>query len=370
MKACVIIILLCINVESIQAQHNNDIAGAIDSTYSNPMQTPGAIDQVALEIQKNYNSSKDRLLAIHNWVARNIVYDTDSMYLINWRLNEDEAIEETMRRRRGVCQNYSMIFSALARKCGIESYVVDGFTRQNGRTDKTGHSWVAVKQNEDWAFCDPTWDKDNPSSQRYFLISPDIFIETHMPFDPLWQLLPYEVTLGAFSNGNIGKQTNKQLINYRDSVYAYGLLNPLQRLEAAYKRMKKNAAASQLYKNQVAYVNMKVSIFYEEQDLQFYYDAVTDFNEATRLLNQFLTYRNNGFSPAKSYVALTGDLDAVNKKINQANIKIKEIGSKMKNEACDPSLLKERITKLENRLGQEKLFLQSYFAQNKALQQP
>lgn len=371
MKAYIIIFLMCTCTPLvILAQENKVEQGAVSNLNQQGIQDQSAIDQLASDIQKKYKKAGDQLLAIHQWVARNIIYDTDSMYLINWKLSEEKAIEETMRRRRGVCQNYSMIFNALARKCGIESFVVDGFTKQQGRVDKAGHTWVAVKIDDDWALCDPTWDKDNAAALRYFLVSPADFIETHMPFDPLWQLLPYEVSVADFYNGHTGKKQNQPFLNFKDSVAVYSLLDPLQRLEATYRRMKVNAAASQLYKNQVAYVNMKISVLYEEQDLQFYHDAVNDFNEATRLLNQFLVYRNSGFSPAKSYPVLTNDLEAVSKKIIEANIKIKQIGLKMSNDACDPSLLKEHITNLEKRLGQEKLFLQNYFAQNKASQSP
>jgi hypothetical protein len=368
MKACLVIILLCTFSSGSFAQKEHFNGATNLAPGITIAQAPTAIDQLASQLQKNNSNSKDRLLAIHSWVARNIDYDTDSMYLINWKLSEEAVIEETMRRRRGVCQNYSIIFNALANKCGITSFVVDGFTRQNGRSDKTGHTWVAVKINDEWAFCDPTWDKDNSSDLRYFFVKPDQFIHTHMPFDPLWQLLPYEVTVEDFNNGNTGKKINKPTVDFKDRVDLYISQSPLQRLEATHTRMKKNAAASQLYRNQVAYVNMKISIFYEEEDLELYNAAVGHFNSATKLLNEFLHYRNNGLLPSKSYVVLSATLDAVAQKINQAHVSIKGMGLKMPNEACNPSLLEEHLVTLDKRLNQEKLFLQHYFAQNKVSQ--
>ena len=68
------------------------------------------------------------------------------------------------------------------------------------------------------------------------MVQPTEFIASHMPYDPLWQLLYYPVTHEQFYSGNIYK--NKTIyFNYPDSVTAYIQMDSLNRFQSAAHRI-------------------------------------------------------------------------------------------------------------------------------------
>ena len=83
--------------------------------------------------------------------------------------------------------------------------------------DKTSHAWCMVFIDNKWSLYDPTWDAgqsvsfNQPVNTIYFKVSPSVFIQSHMPFDPMFQLLNYPLTYKEFNNGNIKSKNNSVL---------------------------------------------------------------------------------------------------------------------------------------------------------------
>src|SRR5688572_26460471 len=114
---------------------------------------------IAENVKQKFTTDRDKVHAIYTWVASNIRYDTDSANVINMGLDPDAKVTAALRRRRGVCENYAAIFNEVCIKAGLTSFVIDGYTKQNGFVDKTAHSWCAVFIDNNWLLCDPTWDE-------------------------------------------------------------------------------------------------------------------------------------------------------------------------------------------------------------------
>src|SRR5665647_1467877 len=175
----------------LKGQDFNDFAAIDHKALHIPATETYSTASIAGYVQSNFKTDREKLRAIYTWVITNIRYDTDSMYHINWSMYPEEKISATLRRRKGVCENYAALFTDIALKSGIQSFVVSGYTKQWGSVNRAGHSWCAVYLQQEWFLCDPTWDKDCRGNTKYFLVNPAQFIESHMPFDPLWQLLEY-----------------------------------------------------------------------------------------------------------------------------------------------------------------------------------
>lgn len=323
----------------------------ISATYSGT--------SIAAYISANFKTDNEKIQAAYGWVTANIIYDKDSMYNINWGPDASLKVSAALRRKKGVCENFASIFTDILLKSGIPSFVVNGYTTYSN----TGHSWSAVWLDKEWRLCDPTWDI-GIGQTNYFMVSPEVFIDTHFPFDPLWQLLPYP---------HIKYPVNKRIPatakwnlpwNINDSVNAFLKLDSLHQLEAAQVRM--NLAGEQINTLQTwkAYTNMKIAIVYGDIDKALYNAAVDDLNKASLIFNNFVNYRNNKFLPTKPDNVLKGLLESIPEIIASANQRINKIGQIVVNDQYDTGSIKQRLSNLIKRVLEQQDFLNEYLQTN------
>lgn len=318
---------------------------------------------IANYILSNYKTEGERLRAIYAWVTANIEYSTDSMYRINWGGDPEARITVALRRRKGVCENFAAIFNDIALRAGLRSQVVSGYVKQSGSVNRSGHSWCVVYFDNEWLFCDPTWDINFRERTNYFLIKPGQFVESHMPFDPLWQMLPYTLSNQEFVYGS--GSSKKIYFNYEDSVKDFMQLNELQQLEASARRIRQAGVFNELLKNRLAFIQMKIGIIYEDKDMNLYNSAVSDLNSASTVFNNFVNYRNDHFLPAKTDAAISALLDPIEGILSSAWIKLDKIGKSVENYQYDTGALKDRLNALATKVQRQKDFLQRYFAVEK-----
>ena len=349
--SCVLFIICCIKVT---AQVDNAL-----TPYSNVAYIPAAetysSSAIANFVNKNFKSDRDKLQVIYNWVTTNIRYDKDSMYHINWSMEPQDKIAATLRRKKGVCENYAALFTDIVLKTGIQSFVINGYTKQGGIINWQGHSWSAVKLANDWWLCDPTWDEGKRANAAYFLIHPTQFIETHMPFDPLWQLLEHPQNLNDH---------DKNVVNYNEAVNDFLMLDSLQQLQAAAKRIHMAGIKNERQKNWAAFNQMKIAIIYADQDMKLYNAAVDDLNKATAIFNKFVSYRNAAFVQLKSDAEINSLLKAIPLIILTANEKLNKIGKVTANYQYDTGLIKQQLSKLSDKVITQQIFLNRYLVTN------
>jgi transglutaminase/protease-like cytokinesis protein 3 len=187
------------------------------------------LTKLTLKLTENYNSDVEKLRAIYTWIANNIEYDlkqakkeniktveywTEEERVMKWEKIRKEEIKRTLRKKRGVCEDYSNLLKEMCHIIGIESNVIVGYGRTGkseigrkpGRTD---HAWNSVKINNEWYLMDLTWASGYVDSKakkyhkdfrkEYFLIRPKDFVKRHYPEDSRFQYLDTELTKEAFS---------------------------------------------------------------------------------------------------------------------------------------------------------------------------
>lgn len=328
----------------------------------NPSSETLTTEMIARQISLQNHSEKDKLFAIHAWVTTNIRYDTDSMYTINSEKYPEARITAALRRGKGVCENFAAIFCDISSKCGIPCQVISGYTKQLGSIDKSGHSWCSVYLQNDWFFCDPTWDEGSGMNYRWFLVEPSTFIESHMPFDPLWQLLPYRISHKDFIDGRTGAIRDKPVISFRDSVQAYLQSNRLQQLESSIERLENAGIANELIKNRASYLRMQAGIIHEEKDMILYNNAVADFNKANDLMNEFILLRNNRFIPGREEKSIFEIFNQASIYVSNANQKLDSLLVSPSNYQYDPEVLKHRLSALSQKISDQLNFTKKYFA--------
>lgn len=84
------------------------------------------------------NTQWETALAIHDWLIRNVYYDTDFHYY-----GADMIL-----RGYGVCDGYSKAYYMICKKAGITIY----------RVTNINHAWNALYLDNNWYYIDCTWD--------------------------------------------------------------------------------------------------------------------------------------------------------------------------------------------------------------------
>ena len=201
------------------------------------------LTKLTLKLTENYNSDVEKLRAIYTWIASNIEYDlkqakkaniktivyrTEEERVMKWEKIRKEEIKRTLRKKRGVCEDYSNLLQEMCHIVGIESNVIIGYGRTwkgeiGKKPGRSNHAWNSVKINNEWYLMDITWASGYVNSKtnkfhkdfrkEYFLIRPKDFIKRHYPEYTEFQYLNKEITIEAFSE--------TPLISY--GYYKYGL---------------------------------------------------------------------------------------------------------------------------------------------------
>lgn len=160
------------------------------------------IVQRAKEITQGHFFPYTKMLAIHDYIANNVAYDTDAFYSNQYLYNDNSALT-TLRTGRGVCQGYTNLSIALLRSIGIPAMEVPCFAlgreysggwkkTNNIHSSKANHVITAAFVNNRWSVMDITWDSDYEIvngkrcektgcglSHKYFDMTTTMFSLTH-----------------------------------------------------------------------------------------------------------------------------------------------------------------------------------------------
>src|ERR1017187_5893535 len=331
MKTPVIILCLVSFTFIASAQDVNEYTETDRIALNIPSSKSNSTADIAAYINNHFDTDNKKVRAIYVWVISHIRYSTDSIHRVILNEDREQLVTFAFRRKRGICENFAAIFDDLCRKCGLRSFVVEGYTKQNGSVDKSPHAWCIVFLDNKWSLYDPTWDAGQASSLNqplntiYFKISPPVFIQTHIPFDPIFQLLDYPLTSNEFNNDNIKSKRNTDYFNYADSINVYEKADPLPRYISASLRIEKNGSPNKMTSIKLSQLRFEIELIYQVKDSVLYNDAIADYNNATKMFNDFLIYRNNQFKPAKSDAEVQSIFDDIDKRIALARMKLKEV---------------------------------------------
>ncbi|MCJ8006546.1 transglutaminase-like domain-containing protein [Lederbergia wuyishanensis] len=121
------------------------------------------IISLANEITKNFNSDKQKAKAIYDYVAKNISYDVSKYQ--NSAFEWDDNALKTLSTRKGVCQDYVYLATALLRASNIEARFIAGEAGIGAA--KENHAWIEAKVDGNWLIMDPTWGSGYLQGDRF-----------------------------------------------------------------------------------------------------------------------------------------------------------------------------------------------------------
>ncbi|WP_394751199.1 transglutaminase domain-containing protein [Spongiimicrobium salis] len=274
------------------------------------------IEEITTYLTNGLSKIDEKVRAIYVWTAHNIRYDISKSYEEVKYTSYDQMVVDALESRKGVCEHYAQLFHRMCALAGVKSYVIAGYTRQEGDMDiaDLDHAWNAVEIGKKHYFIDATWASGYQDDKTYrhifqddfFLIEPKEFIKTHMPFDLVWQFLDNPLDHSEFEDRQYAKLFKPGKFSFKDSIAHIATMDSIVMLERAVARIKKSGLTHILIKEEVARYSAQIeniksyrwfSSFSEINDrVNRARDSV---NEGIIFNNTFISYANKRFKKPK-----------------------------------------------------------------------
>ncbi|MDI9876638.1 transglutaminase domain-containing protein [Flectobacillus rivi] len=178
-----------------------------------------SVKQLSLQLTQSAPNDSLKVAAIFEWITGSIQYDLETFQqrLPTLDLGNSQSSAVVLNTRKAICGGYSNLFYDLCKYAGIKTQVIEGLGKirnSSNPSDSTfrieSHAWNAVKLNEKWYLLDLTWSSgamiNNTYQQRrsweFYMISPAVFLLTHYPSDPVWQLQKRIISYEEFVKGS------------------------------------------------------------------------------------------------------------------------------------------------------------------------
>ncbi|MEO6454714.1 MAG: transglutaminase domain-containing protein [Ginsengibacter sp.] len=376
MKLINFILLFILSIQTIFAQKTtvNENATIDKKALQLPDSLTKTTDQIASYINSNFITGKDKSRAIFMWVASNIQYDIDNMFAINFYEKKEDKISKPLKSGKGICENYASLFTDICIKSGVKSFVIEGYTKQNGFTDYIPHAWSAALIDSSWFLFDPTWGSGYVNGGKFFKkvnndyckASPSTLIKSHIPFDYLWQFLNYPITNQEFYEGKTQQNKAKPYFNFKDSIQVFEKQSHIDQLISSAYRVEKNGVKNSLVFDRLQHLKLEIENDRQTKTVNLYNSAVVDYNAGINGFNDFINYRNKQFTPKKSDPEIQSMLDVADNKLKEAKIKLGQISNPDINATNMIGQLTKSIDDASAQMKEQQDWVKLYFSKSKS----
>lgn len=371
MKRILSIITLLFFSTALCAQKNtvSELAAIDKKALQLPDSASLSTQSIANYISANFKTDKEKSRAIFTWLATNIAYDIDNMFALNFYESDSAKINKALKTRKGICENYAALFHDICKKSGIKSFVIEGYTKQNGFTDYMPHSWCAALIEGTWYMFDPTWGSGYISNKKfirqvnnlYYKTNPAVLIRSHMPFDPLWQFLYYPITNQQFYEGKTAENKSKPYFNFIDSISTYEKQVLVEQLSSSAIRIEKNGLNNALLFDRLQHIKIEIENYRQNKMVTLYNSAAVDFNEGINAYNYYIEYWNKQFTPIKPDNEIQLMLDSADIIFKSAKEKLRQINNPRNDMIALMAQLTRSIDNAIVQLKEQQQWLTEYF---------
>lgn len=268
------------------------------------------LDKVIQEL----DFSKDTMLAVYDWITDNVRYDLDKIGSGVYYLQKQDFVADVIKSKRGVCQHYSELFNALAKELGYEAFVIGGYVMKNGEvSDDIGHAWNVVRRNGQWKLYDSTWGAGLMDGRTFrkkydntwFETDPEVFIKTHVPFDPIWQLRNRAVNNFDYAQGKLNSISYSNY-NYKDSINLFIAQDEKSKLLGSYERMKDAGLNNRVLKDWITVMERNIEVFKHNEKVDvmnrhvdILNNTIGEMNNIVSVFNNYIEGKNRRFKNSK-----------------------------------------------------------------------
>jgi len=107
---------------------------------------------VARELTRNKTTEKEKIEVVYQYMVQQFRYDFDK--LGNLQYDYIPVIDDVVKKRLGICYDYSAVFASMLRSLGIKCKLVMGYTPNV----REFHAWNEVFMDGRWVVVDTTFD--------------------------------------------------------------------------------------------------------------------------------------------------------------------------------------------------------------------
>jgi Transglutaminase-like superfamily len=367
----IFLMTLTINAQKIAT---NEYASIDKLALQMPDSLTKTVQGIAGYMNSKFSRENEKIRGIFIWIATNIQYDMDNMFAINFYEKNEDKIVKALTTRKGICGNFACLFNAVCMQAGLRSYLIEGYTKQNGFADYIPHAWCSAFVEGAWFMFDPTWASGYVSNGKfykkinneYFKVKPALFIKSHMPFDFLWEFLDNPVYNQEFYDGKTQPDQSKPIFNFQDSIQAYEKETYIEQLTATASRIERNGVKNSLIFDRLQHIKLEIEQDRQNKIVQLFNAAVADYNEGVNDLNDFIQYRNKQFTPSKTDAEIQGMIDTASHKLKSARTKLGDIKEPDTNISATMVQLSKSIDDATTHVKEQDDWLKVYFSKGKS----
>jgi len=296
-------ILAGIGVKAQSFENADKVASKIPSSATKSVET------LANYISDKLSTPEEQLRAAYVWISKNIGYEKGGVADFISDYDADSAANVVIKKKKAVCSGYAELFSKTCRKLGFEAFTVTGYTMLNGEVDDAGHAWNAVKTAEgQWYLFDPMWGAgmlskgkfNKKATTTYCLVEPALFLKTHMPFDPVWQLVSHPIKAEAFLKSE-EPATKGVICSYNDTIKREDPLLRSEQLTALCRRLKWAGDVNKCTSAMIENVNQQLPLLKKREKNALEYRNVTQFNGVADKVNKAIEFHTKFTSLKKNF---------------------------------------------------------------------
>lgn len=229
-KSPLFLLFILLSIQSVGQQNFT----AVDQFARDYRSKTKDFKELALELTAPFDHQIDKARSIYVWITDNIRYDCKKLHQrekgkaqkasIRYRTEAEkqqkiaarqvEYVTTTLKKKKGVCEDYALLFQKMCISIGIESEFITGHLGgkpQNlGKIPKSfNHAWNSVKLDGKWYLVDATTGSGTSDSKckkfhkkfngGLFMTQPEDMVLSHFPDKQKWQHLDQPLSKEEFS---------------------------------------------------------------------------------------------------------------------------------------------------------------------------
>ena len=258
----------------------------------------------------------DTIQAVFDWVTDNIKYDVAKLKKSkkekssfkkgkhkNVAEYKADKLEKVIKKKKGVCQDYSDLFDAIVSELGYTSIVIAGVTKdfKGNVRSSGGHTWNAVKVNNEWKLFDPTWGAGIVKNKKRFVkkyspqwydVNPEEMKKRHFPFDPMWQLSENPMTYQEFKKGIQSDEINVPY-DYKGMIETHFNKGGKEQLEDELSRSELNGGNIQPILKRRKTLKRKIEFYGVSSNRDLIKSTVQNCRESSDLFGEYIREAKN-----------------------------------------------------------------------------
>lgn len=362
-----------LSFNNFQAQVPNEYAAIDKKMVAIPDSLTTTTLKIANYINSKFTSESDKIRAAFFWTANSIAYDVPNMLEPNFMDSPQEKVTKTLKSKKGVCIHYAEVFNDVINKMGITSYVISGYTKQNGKVASIAHAWCASKVNGKWYLFDPTWGAGYVENRKFvkklnntfYKVEPSKMIWSHMPFDYLWQFLNSPISNQEFYTGKIDQTKTKINFDFESEIDKYNKMSDGDKAFDCADRIEKNGIVNDLILEFYNDRKKEFTLIRQNKNVERINEIIIDYNQAISLLNDFIMYRNKGFKPVFSDAIIKEMIQTPLDKLTKCKNDVYNVGSVGLENTSNLNSLKKSILDAVDQAEKQSEFVTEYLSKSK-----